>query len=151
VSAPNTGWSARVGIGFTADPDTALMNFEIPYAFDRWVSVGPMIQVGLTNDEMIVAPTGNITVTIPELPGNGFDRLHPYGTVGMGFAVIEDDDRRGDNSSTGFLINFGFGIEYQLSDHFFLGSHMMFNFLPEETLDEKFFYSWQMAGIRYAF
>jgi len=90
-SAARTGWSIRTGLGFTADPDTFLLNFELPYAFDRWVS------------------------------------------------------------SAGFLVNFGFGLEYQLSERFFLGSQMMFNFLPEETLDEKFFYSWQIGGLRIAF
>ena len=51
-----TGWSLRAGVGFTAGPDMFLMNFEAPYAFDRWISAGPMLQVGLKSDESIVAP-----------------------------------------------------------------------------------------------
>ncbi len=150
-SAARTGWSIRTGLGFTADPDTFLLNFELPYAFDRWVSAGPMLQVGIDSDETIVAPTANVTVTIPDLPGERYDRLHPYCLIGMGFAVLEDDSRRNNKRSAGFLVNFGFGLEYQLSERFFLGSQMMFNFLPEETLDEKFFYSWQIGGLRIAF
>lgn len=145
------GWSLRAGLGFTLDPGTLLLNFELPYAFDRWVSAGPMIQVGLDDHDTIVAPTANVTVTIPDLPGDALDRLHPFALVGVGFAVIEDDNRQNDNSSAGFLIDFGFGVEYQLSDHFYLGSQMMFNFLPEETLDEDFFYSWQIGALRLAF
>jgi len=145
------GWSLRAGIGFTADPDAFLLNFELPYAFDQWVSAGPMFQIGLDDHNTIVAPTVNVTVTVPDLPGQDYDRVHPYGFVGMGFAYLEDDNRRNDNSSTGFLINFGFGFEYQVSDNFFLGSQMMFNFLPEETLEEHFFYSWQVGGARIAF
>ena len=150
-SAAHTGWSARAGLGFTIDPDTVLLNFELPYSFDRWVSAGPMLQVGIDGDQTIIAPTANVSVTIPDLPGRSFDRLHPYALIGIGFAVIEDDNRANDNVSAGFLINFGFGLEYQISDRFFLGSQMMFNFLPEETLDEKFFYSWQVGGMRIAF
>ena len=145
------GWSLRAGIGFTADPDTFLLNFEMPYAFDQWVSAGPMFQIGLDDHNTIVAPTVNVTVTVPDLPGQDYDRVHPYGFVGMGFAYLEDDNRRNDNSSTGFLINFGFGLEYQVSEKFFLGSQMMFNFLPEETLEEHFFYSWQVGGARISF
>ncbi len=150
-SAARTGWSARAGLGFTADPGTLLLNFELPYSFDRWISAGPMLQVGIDGPQTIIAPTANVSVTIPDLPGESFDRLHPYALIGIGFAVIEDDNRPNDNISAGFLINFGFGVEYQISDRFFLGSQMMFNFLPEETLDEKFFYSWQVGGMRIAF
>jgi opacity protein-like surface antigen len=146
-----TGWSFRAGLGFTDDPSSLLLNLEAPYAFDQWVSAGPMFQIGIDDNNTIVAPTLNVTVTIPDLPGEDFDLIHPFGFIGMGFAVIEDDNRRNDNSSTGFLVNFGFGVEYQLSDHFFLGTEMMFNFLPEETLDEHFFYSWQVLGARFAF
>ena len=110
-----------------------------------------MFQIGLDDNNTIVAPTLNVAVTIPDLPGDDFDAFHPYGFVGIGFAYIEDDNRRNDNSSAGFLINFGVGIEYQVSQSFFLGSQMMFNFLPEKTLDEKFFYAWQVGGARIAF
>lgn len=150
-SGPSTGWSLRAGIGFIDDPNAFLLNIEVPYAFDRWVSVGPMFQIGLDDNNTIVAPSLNVTVTVPDLPGSNLDRFHPYGFVGMGFAYIEDDNRRNSNSSAGFLINFGFGLEYQVSNRFFVGSQMMFNFLPEEVLDEHFFYSWQIAGARFAF
>ena len=146
-----SGWSLRTGIGFIDDPNAFLLNFEAPYAFDQWVSAGPMLQVGLDDDNTIVAPTLNVTVTIPDLPGEDFDRMHPYGFVGMGFAYLEDDDRQNNDDDTGFLINFGFGLEYQLSENIFVGSQMMFNFLPKETLGENFFYSWQIGGVRVAF
>ncbi len=145
------GWSARIGIGFIDDPNAFLLNLEAPYVFDQWVSAGPMFQIGLDNNNTIVAPTMNVTVTIPHLPGEKLDRIHPFGFVGMGFAYIEDDNRRNDNSSAGFLINFGFGVEYQISDNVLLGSQMMFNFLPEEVLDERFFYAWQIGGVRISF
>jgi opacity protein-like surface antigen len=146
-----TGWSGKFGVGFTASPTTFLMNFEAPYRFDQWVSAGPMMQVGIDDHDTIIAPTVNVTVTIPDLPGEDFDAVHPYGFAGMGFAYIEDDNRRNDKSSAGFLINFGMGVEYQISDRLFLNSQMMFNFLPERTLDQKFFYSWQVGGLRVAF
>lgn len=146
-----TGWSLRVGLGFIGDPTAFLLNFEVPYAFDRWVSAGPMVQVGLDDNNTVVAPSLNVTVRVPDLPGSDYDRIHPFGFVGIGFAYIEDDNRNGDNSSFGFLVNFGLGLEYQVSENLALGSQMMFNFLPEETLEQHFFYSWQVLGARIAF
>ncbi len=148
---PDSGWSMRVGIGFIDDPNGLLLNFEAPYAFDQWVSAGPMLQVGIDDNNTVIAPTASVTITIPDLPGEDFDRFHPFGLVGMGFAYIEDDNRRNDNSSVGFLVNFGVGIEFEVSERLSIGSQMMFNFLPETTLDEDFFYSWQVGGIRISF
>jgi opacity protein-like surface antigen len=148
---PSTNWSFRTGIGFIDDPTALQLNFEAPYALDKWVSIGPMFQMGIDDNNMIIAPTMNITVTVPDLPGEEFDRLKPFALVGMGLAYIEDDNRQNDNSSVGFLINFGVGVEVQISDKLFVGTQMMFNFLPETTLGENFFYSWQVGGLRIAF
>lgn len=146
-----SGWSFRAGLGFTAEPESLLLEFEAPYAFDQWVSVGPMLQVGIDDKDTIVAPSANITVTIPYLPGTSYKRIHPFFYVGLGFAVIEDDDRPNDNTAVGFLIPAGVGIEYQVSDRFAIGSQMTFNFLPEDTLEQEFWYSWQVGGIRISF
>jgi len=145
------GWSFKTGLGFTHDPTSVLLNFELPYRFDRWVSVAPKIQVGLEEDITIVAPTVNVGVRIPDMPGRGLDRLHPYGFVGMGFAVIEDDGEPNDKRSAGFLVDVGAGLEYQLSPSVFLDSQMTFNFLPKRTQDERFFFAWQIVGLRFAF
>ena len=87
---PASTWSLRAGLGFTADPDDLLLNFELPYRFDRYVSLGPMIQFGVEEDRFLVAPTANLTVTIPDLPGEALDRLQPFLMVGAGFAVINN-------------------------------------------------------------
>jgi hypothetical protein len=149
--AATTPWSFRAGMGFSHDPDDFLLNFELPYAFDRFISAGPMIQVGLEEDRFFVAPTANLTVTIPDMPGSVFDRVHPNFFFGIGFAVITNDDRAGDHHSAGFLVNTGFGLDYDLSSRVAIGSRMLFNFLPEETLEERFFYSWEVLGVKLSF
>ena len=146
------GWSLQGGIGFTADPDTFLMNFEAPYAFNRWFSFGPALQVGVADHRTIVAPTGNLRVTIPDMPGRAFDRVHPYAIAGMGFAVIDNETNGRDGSAaTGFLIDFGAGVEYQVSEKVFFGTQMIFNVLPDEVKGEQFYFAWQLSGIRFAF
>ena len=138
-------------MGFTADPDDFLLNFELPYRFDQYVSVGPMIQVGLGDRRYIVAPTANLTITIPDMPGETLDRFHPHFFGGIGFAVIENEERGGSNRGAGFLANAGVGVDYALSERVSVGSRMIFNFLPGRTLDEKFFYSWEIIGLKLDF
>jgi hypothetical protein len=146
-----SGWSLRGGIGFTEGPDSLLLGFELPYAFDQWVSAGPMLQVGIDSENTIVAPSANVTITIADLPGKALDRFKPFVSIGLGFAVIGDDDRQNANTGVGFLIPVGFGVEYPVSDRLSLGSHMTLNFLPEETLNQEFWFSWQVGTIRVAF
>lgn len=146
-----SGWSLRGGIGFTEGPDSLLLGFELPYAFDQWVSAGPMLQVGIDNENTIVAPSANVTITFADLPGKALDRIDPFVSVGLGFAVIGDDDRQNANTGVGFLIPVGFGLEYPVSDRLSLGSHMTLNFLPEETLNQNFWFSWQVGTVRIAF
>lgn len=145
------GWSVRGGVGFTADPDTFLMNFEVPYAFNEWISAGPMLQVGLEDHWTIVAPTANLTLSIPDLPGRTFDRVRPFFLAGLGLAVIEKDRGRNDGDGVGFQLGFGSGVEYQVSEKVFVGTQMMFNFLPKDVKGEGFYYAWQVAGIRFGF
>lgn len=146
------GWSIQTGFGFTADPDTFLINLDAPYAFNDWIAFGPAMQIGFTDNRTLVSPTGNLRVTIPDLPGRAFDRVHPYGIAGMGFAVIENDNgRRDGDAAVGFLIDFGAGVEYQVSEKVFLGSQMIFNLLPAEVKREEFYFAWQVAGIRFDF
>lgn len=149
--APGSGWSLQAGVGFTAEPDTFLMNFEVPYAFNGWVSAGPAIQVGLEDDHTIVAPSANLRLTIPDLPGRGLDRVRPYAFTGIGFAYLDKDRGRNDGDGAGLLIPVGVGIEYQVSEKVFLGTQMTFNFLPKDTQGQSFFYAWQLAGLRFAF
>ncbi|MEM9174422.1 MAG: hypothetical protein AAGC67_04250 [Myxococcota bacterium] len=148
---PTTPWSLRAGVGFTADPDNFLMNFELPYRFDPYVAAGPMLQVGLGDDRYLVAPTANLTITGANLFEGEMARFEPNLFAGIGFAVIENSERGGANRGAGFLVNAGVGLDYILSDRLTIGSRMIFNFLPGGTLDETFFYSWEIAGVRLNF
>jgi len=145
------GLAARAGLGFTADPTTFLLDFELPYALERWIAIGPSIQVGLDDDRTLVMPTANVTLRIPDLPGRSLDRVQPFGFAGIGFAWIEREKRRETDDGAGFLVDAGFGVEYQVSEKVFLGTRMTFNFLPQSTQGERFIFAWQMAGLRIAF
>ncbi len=82
----------------------------------------------------------------------GIERFHPFVQVGLGLAWVEKERRgRHDHDEVGFLMNTGFGCDYMLTERFGLGTSLLFNVLPAETADERFFFSWQLvtATIRF--
>ncbi len=150
------GWlnplSVRGGLGFTLDPDTFLLSFAGDYALSEQFSLGPLLQLGLSGDDTIVAPTLNAQYSF-DLHGMGpeLSRLNPFVQGGLGFAFIHEDLRFGEDDDLGFLFNLGFGVEYDLTDRFALGNNLLFNIMPDEVNQENFFFSWQFATIRFRF
>lgn len=151
--SPTSGWGFKGGIGFTDGPDAFLMGFEGDYAFTREFRAGPLLQLATSDDTTIVAPTVNFKffVPLPDAP-EAVERFHPFLQTGLGFAYVERERRRHhDDDEVGFLMNAGFGFDYMVTDRFGLGSHMLFNMLPEDTAGERFFFSWQVvtASVRF--
>ncbi len=147
---PRTGRpSLRAGMGFTASPGTFLMAFEGDFFVSRSLSLGPLVQLGVSDDPVIVAPTLNFQWMF-DLP-SGMQRLKPFAQWGLGAAYIHDDRRHHDDDDAGFLMNAGFGVEFCLSDFIAVGSNMLFNFLPDRVLGEHFFFSWQVATVTLRF
>ena len=152
-SAQETAWYVRGGIGFTVDPDELLLNFELAHQFDQYISFGPMLQIGVADNRSIWAPTANLTITVPDMPGEDLDNFHPFLFAGIGVGVLENGDRggRADTRQTGFLVNTGLGLDYALNEQLSVGTRVIFNFLPGRTLNEDMFYSWEIVGFKFAF
>lgn len=152
-SGSDSGVSLAGGIGFTGSPSTFLMQFDGLYHFDRNLAAGPSLQIGVDGQITIVSMSvdGRYTFQLadPEDPPSKFT---PFVTGGLGFSHYSADAGPfRDFSETGFLMMLGFGLGYRLSDEFGFESSMRFNIVPTEVLGDKFYYSWQMAGIRYTF
>lgn len=148
-------FSARLGLGFTADPSTFLTSFEFPFAVNDEFQVGPLIQVGVSGDETIVAPTVNLRF-LPNFGQRDADsefvrELRPFLMGGIGLAHLDVDTRFGDVDDTEFLFNLGFGVDYPISDRVLVGTQMLFNIVPGGVLGDKFFFSWQLANFTYRF
>ena len=56
----SVGPSIGASIGFTADPGTFLLTLEAPFRVAPGITVGPLLQLGLSDDWTIVAPTANV-------------------------------------------------------------------------------------------
>jgi len=143
--------SLRGGLGFTADPETFLMGLELPFALSDMFSIGPQLRLGVSDDEVYFAPTVQGYVT-PRLGGD-LDALRPYGSFGMGIAVLEKDDRvpGRDEEDVDFLLTPGLGVEYMFTEGMFVGSGIQLDIIPGGVAGERFVFSWQVLTFRVAF
>ena len=126
------------------------MGIEGSYHVHPNFSVGPLLQAGVSGKRTLIAPTLNVH-GIMDLPPHAFSRLKPYLQGGIGMAYLEENNRPGDNDDEGFLFNLGGGADYYISDRFAIGTDLLFNILPDKTLDENFFFSWQVATASFHF
>jgi hypothetical protein len=154
LSSPtlSPSWLLRGSVGFTLDPDTFLMGLEGDYSLTKELFLGPLVQIGVSDDHVIVAPTANLRYefALPEKPKE-LKNLKPFLQVGMGFVYMHKDQKHHDRDDVGFLINPGFGVDYYLTDKFALGTNMLFNVVPGDVLDQHFFFSWQVLTATYKF
>jgi hypothetical protein len=143
------GLSVRGSLGFSADPTTFLMTLELPWQVNELVSLGPLFQLGFSDDEVLFAPSIQ-TYLHPRLAD--FKEIRPYLHVGMGLIYLEDNDRSPrDEEDTDFLITTGFGVEYEIKENFLIGTGMLFNAIPSGAIGEKFVFGWQMLQMRTVF
>lgn len=141
-------WSARSGIGFTEDPTTFLLALGADYFVTEDVSIGPLLQFGLDDDPFIFAPTLHVQYTLDLAD---IDSLKPYLQAGLGFAYMQDYKRNGHEDDLGFLISTGAGVDWYFDDRMAVGTSLLLNALPDEVLNDEFFFSWQVVTLRFLF
>jgi opacity protein-like surface antigen len=150
-------WSVETGLGFMADPDAFLMGFEGDYRLTHGFSLGAEVQLGIDDDFTVVSPTARARYSFDlrrMTSDEALYRLRPFVQSGVGFTYITVDAPNipgVDDDDIGFLCNFGFGAEYLLDSSWSVGSKMLFNVLPGEVFGESFYYSWEVASLRYRF
>lgn len=135
--------------GATADGAAFAWGLTGDYFLNHNVSLGPLFQMGITDDLTQVGLTlqGKFTFDLPAIPG-----LKPHLQGGIGFIHADLDRRaRPDRDDTSFLIPLGFGAEYRLTRNISLGSSFLFNITDlDRVRNENFFISW-LSGIRVRF
>ena len=150
-------FAVQAGLGFTADPDAFLLNFEGDYRLDDAFSAGAMLQLGLDDDFTLVSPAAYLRYSVDLSDYNeDLRNLTPFVQGGLGFTYIEIDLPSAappgiDDDDIGFMFNFGFGVDYLFTDHVSVGSKMLFNILPTDVFDDDFYFSWEIAALRYRF
>jgi hypothetical protein len=140
--------AVKGGLGFTLGPTDFLLALEGSYFLTNDLAVGPLFQLGIDDDPFIFAPSLNARYLF-DLRGLG--RLRPLVEGGIGLVYECEDIGPRDRDETGFLFNFGGGFQYFLTDGVAVGSEVLFNFVPDEVLGDRFFFSWQVLAVSFFF
>lgn len=122
---PTGTWSGGGGVGFlgaTPDDTAFAINANADYFMSENVSVGPLMQLGVTNDLAQVGLSGQGKYWI-DVPGSeGRDKIVLQS--GLGFAYADHI-----GSDTSWLIPLGLGYDRKLES----GRHLTMNFLLNFT------------------
>ena len=122
--APQKPWSVGGAMGFLANTpdDTAFaLNFNADAHLNQHVSIGPLLQLGFTDDLTLVGVSGQGKYRIP-LPDVD-KRFKLMLQAGIGFVHADVGP-----SDTSFLIPLGVGVDYQLNAAVALTSDFLLNF-----------------------
>ncbi len=115
------------------------------YFLTRELSVGPLVQVGVTNDlfQTGVSAQAKYILDVADVP-----KLKPNVQAGLGIIHADLDQRGRRESDTSYLIPLGIGAEYKLKDSVSLDTTILFNITNLDVRDEKFFVTW-LVGLKF--
>ena len=152
-------FSLKGGLGFTSSPTSLLLGFEGDYRAMEPISFGLLTEVGIDDDVTIVSPQlfARYWPDLGEMIDPDVAFLEPYAHLGIGFSWWDADVYKGvDDDDTQFLLSPGFGLDFRINEHLSVGTQMLFNILPagihdDTPIDDQFYYSWQVVGLRLRF
>ena len=141
------------GLGLQADTlDSTAFAVGVggDYFFTNNISLGPLMQFGVTSDlfQMGLTAQAKYTFDLPQVP-----QLKPHLEGGIGFLYANlDRPGSGNKDDTSFLIPLGVGVEYRLSPRISLDTTAFFNFtdINVRNSDQNFFFTW-LLGVRIPF
>lgn len=132
-----------VGLGLqggTADGTAFAIGLHGDYFLTQNLSVGPLLQLGLTDDltQVGFSVQAKYTFDLLEIP-----ELKPHVQAGLGFIHADLDRRPGpDEDDTAPLVPIGFGAEYRLTPRASLSSTLLFNFTDLSVGNDDFHLTW---------
>lgn len=116
-----TGGAAVGILGNTPDGTAMGLNFNAEAFLDENVSLGPLVQLGITGDMTLVGASGQGKYWI-DLPADPKLKLNLQAGVGFVHADMFGRD------DTSFLIPIGIGVDYKLNETIALTSTFLLNF-----------------------
>ena len=152
-------FSLKAGLGFTSSPTSLLLGFEGDYRVMEPVSVGLLTEVGLDDDVTIVSPQlfARYWPDLGELIDPDVAFLEPYRASRhrlqlVGCRHVQGRRRRRHAVPAGP----GFGLDLRINKNLSVGTQMLFNIIPvgiheDSPIDDQFYYSWEVVGLRLRF
>jgi outer membrane protein with beta-barrel domain len=149
TASPRTGrftLGLEAGAQFATADSTALgLAFSGDYFFNQNLSIGPLLQVGVTDDLFQFGQTAQLKYTYD------IDRrlkTNLQGGAGFIYSRYTKGPNRHDMS---FLIPVGPGLEYNLSDDFSIGTTLLFNFNDLSKVKNENFFVSLLGGLKVRF
>jgi Outer membrane protein beta-barrel domain len=138
---------ADVGVHLSTPDSTAFaLALNGDYFLTDNLSLGPLVQVGLTDDLFLFGPSVQLKYT-----HDLNQRLSANLQGGIGFIYAELDRSGPDRDDATFLIPVGPGVKYKLTDDLSLGSTLLFNFTNLNGVrNERIFVS-LLGGLKFRF
>ena len=121
-----TGSSALGLLANTPDDTAFAFNLDFNYRVNHELSVGPLLQLGLTGDLTLIGASGQAKWWL-NVPGTG-DRGKLVWQAGLGF--VHADFRQSDTS---WLLPIGVGFEYVLDRRLAVTTTFLLNFTDLDT------------------
>ena len=115
---------AGADLGFYLDPDLVAMSLMGEYHVTSNVALGPYVTLGTYTDYFYFSGSG---VAKYKANLNENAKLKPYGLLGVGFLVLNEEVAGDWHSDTKFLIPVGGGFEYWVSEKLAWGGNVVFN------------------------
>lgn len=129
TSPPETMRKFELGtdIGFsggTIDGTALAVGISGDYQVAPHVSIGPLMQMGLTDDlfQIGVSAQVKLTLDLPDVP-----ELKPQLQAGVGFIHADLDKGVSTGDDTSWLIPFGMGLEYRAAKNLYFNTMLLFN------------------------
>ena len=144
-------FGAGLGLQANTVDDTAFaVGLSGDYFFTNNLSIGPLMQFGLTSDlfQFGLSAQAKYTFDLPQVP-----ELKPHMEGGIGFLYANlDRPGPGSKDDTSFLIPLGVGLEYRLTPRLSLDTTALFNFtdVSVRNEDRNFFFTW-LLGVKVPF
>lgn len=148
-SFPTIGLGGNVGFQKLSS-SSGLMEIgaDMPIYFTEHLSVGPWVQVGFSQETVNLIVTANTRWKFDFLERTTiFSKVEPFAQGGLGLVYTKVNGA----SATDFAMNMGFGAEVPVSDHFYVGSDVMFTPILTRPQGANWAFSWQFATLRYRF
>lgn len=152
-------WSVSTGLGFASSVGVGRLsqsgfNWQIDaqYRITDSIAAGLMMQVIPVTGATVFAMVPEVIYYFGFLQNNSNEfvsNLVPYAGVGLGLSHVGADF--GPFSDNALIVPLIVGVEYNINEHFAATSDMRFNIIGGSIVNEHFYYSWQIAGIRYRF
>ncbi len=139
-------------VGFMANtPDHTAFAVALSgdYYLTNEFSVGPLLQMGFTNDLFLMGLTVQAKYTFDL---GGVPNLKPHVQAGLGFAYADFKPGGGrSDSDTSYLIPFGLGAEYRLTNSLSLDGTVLFNLTNLDVRGSENFFVSVLFGAKFKF